>query len=58
MSDVGCELGGKVQVTYGARGIMSRGGGQGICEWFVVCADPELLTFKEMEELLDCKVDG
>ena len=32
VSDVGCELGDKVQVTYGARGITSRGGGQGICE--------------------------
>ena len=38
-------------------GITSGGGGQGICEWFVVCLDPELLTFKEMEEMLDCEVE-
>ena len=31
---------------------MSGGGGHGMCECFVVCVDPELSSFEEMEECL------
>ena len=55
LMSVACELSDKVQVTYGVRGITSRGGGQGICEWFVVCVDQELSTFKEMRRVAVAK---